>query len=309
MTSKLLAMFPGQGSQFVGMGRDLVAEFQVAKLAFEEAEDGAKIKIRQLCFEGPESDLALTANTQPAILAMSVAIWRVLKEETGLAPDLFAGHSLGEYSAVTAAGGLTLAKAAMLVRCRGEAMQDAVPVGVGAMAAVIGATEDQLSSLCRDISTPQGLVQIVNYNSPTQLVIAGHASAVTKTTEALSKLNIRSVQLPVSAPFHSTLMAPARDKMTLLLHAEALPPLKSTIIPNLTGLVAETYTTDFLVKQIDSPVQWTKTLSTANTQGVTTYLEIGPGKVLFGLARRSLPKTAKLVHTEDLKATIAAITQ
>jgi [acyl-carrier-protein] S-malonyltransferase len=308
MTDKLLAMFPGQGSQSVGMGRDLVANFSSAKLAFEEAEDGACIKIRKLCFDGPESDLALTANTQPAILAVSIAIWRVLKEETGLSPTLFAGHSLGEYSAVVAAGGYTLAQAAMLVRRRGEAMQTAVPAGKGAMAAIIGATADQLADHCRQASSSDAIVEIVNFNSPTQLVVAGHLQAVNLLTENLGKVQIRAVSLPVSAPFHSRLMAPAREQMTPLLTHEPMAKVPGqVIIPNLTGTIAESYSPDFLVKQIDSPVQWTKTLETASAAGLTTYLEIGPGKVLFGLARRTLAKSMRLLHTEDITATIQAL--
>ncbi len=297
-------MFPGQGSQFVGMGRDLFSEFPAVKTAFEEAEDAAKINIRKLCFEGPEEDLKLTANTQPCILTVSVATWRVLVNEAGLKPDYFAGHSLGEYSAVVAAGKLDLGRAAMLVRKRGEAMQAAVPAGVGAMAAVMNIPGDDLKVRCAKVSKTGSVVEVVNFNSPQQLVVAGHKTAVDQLCAALEAEGQRFVILPVSAPFHSSLMAPAREAMTPLLNESKFVRNDTRVIANLTGKVEADYGASNLIAQINSAVLWTQTLETAQAAGCDTYAEIGPGKVLFGLARKTLAKGVKLLHTEELKKTI-----
>ncbi len=302
--TKRLAMFPGQGSQFVGMGRDLLNEFPYAKLAFEEAEDAAKVQIRKLCLDGPEDELKMTANTQPCILTLSVATWRVLKQEVGLEPDAFAGHSLGEYSAVVAAGKLELGRAAFLVRKRGEAMQQAVPAGIGAMAAVMNVPAEDLKTRCEKVSKPGSLVEVVNFNSPQQLVVAGHKTAVDALCHQLEIDGQRFVGLPVSAPFHSSLMKPARDAMTPLLNETKFAKTRTKIIANLTGKYADAYGSQFLIEQINSAVLWTQTLETAHQAGLETYVEIGPGKVLFGLARKTLPKGPKLLHTEDVKQTI-----
>ena len=302
--TKRLAMFPGQGSQFVGMGRDLLNEFPYAKLAFEEAEDAAKVQIRKLCLDGPEDELKMTANTQPCILTLSVATWRVLKQEVGLEPDAFAGHSLGEYSAVVAAGKLELGRAAFLVRKRGEAMQHAVPAGIGAMAAVMNVPAEDLKTRCEKVSKPGSLVEVVNFNSPQQLVVAGHKTAVDALCHQLEIDGQRFVGLPVSAPFHSSLMKPARDAMTPLLNETKFAKTRTKIIANLTGKYADAYGSQFLIEQINSAVLWTQTLETAHQAGLETYVEIGPGKVLFGLARKTQPKGPKLLHTEDVKQTI-----
>jgi [acyl-carrier-protein] S-malonyltransferase len=296
---KTLVMFPGQGSQFVGMGKELLDNFAVAKLAFEEAEDSAKINIRQLCLDGPEDELKLTANTQPCILTHSVALWRVLKEETDFSPDLFAGHSLGEYSALVAAGILDLGQAAMLVRKRGEAMQEAVPAGVGAMAAVMNVPAVDLIARCESVSDDQARVEVVNFNSPQQLVVAGHKTSVDALCAGLEKDGMRFVPLAVSAPFHSSLMAPARDAMTELLEGTTYKA-GSPVIANLTGEIEEAYRAEFLIKQINSPVLWTQSLEAAHSAGCEAYVECGPGKVLFGLARKSLPKGLKLINSADI---------
>lgn len=303
--AKLLAMFPGQGSQFVGMGRELLNEFPATKSIFEEAEDASRLAIRKLCLDGPEDQLRLTANTQPCILTVSVAIWTVLRNETGLEPDYFAGHSLGEYSAVVATGRLDLGTAAMLVRRRGEAMQDAVPAGVGAMAAVMNITADALKDHCKAASRVDRKVEVVNYNSPQQLVVAGHKTAVDALCGALETAGVRFIVLPVSAPFHSSLMEPAREEMAPLLNDAIFVDNETKIIANLTGEVEKNYGPRFLIEQINSPVLWTQTLDTAVKEECETFLEIGPSKVLFGLARRCLPKTAKLLHTEDVVKAIA----
>ena len=302
--AKVLAMFPGQGSQFVGMGRDLLTEFPSVRTAFEEAEDAARLNIRKLCFEGPEDELKLTANTQPCILTVSVAVWRVLSEETGLQPALFAGHSLGEYSAVVAAGKLPLGKAAYLVRRRGEAMQQAVPAGIGAMAAVMNVPADDLKARAAKVSKPGSVVEVVNFNSPQQLVVAGHRPAVEALCNGLEADGLRFVALPVSAPFHSSLMLPAREAMAPLLEEAPFAHTSQPVIANLTGKIEPEYGPRFLIEQINSAVLWTQTLETSHQSGCDTYLEVGPGKVLFGLARKTLPKGPKLLHTEDVKQTI-----
>lgn len=298
-------MFPGQGSQFVGMGRELLSEFPgAAKAVFEEAEDAAKLSIRKLCLEGPEDELKLTANTQPCILTVSVATWRVLEQEAGIKPAYFAGHSLGEYSAVVAAGKIPLGRAAMLVRRRGEAMQQAVPAGIGAMAAVLNVAAEDLTARCGKVSKPGSVVEVVNFNSPQQLVVAGHKTAVDALCNGLEADGLRFVALPVSAPFHSSLMKPAKDAMAPLLNETSFAKSDTRIIANLSGKLEADYNARFLIEQIAAPVLWTQTLDTAAQAGVDTYLEIGPGKVLFGLARRSVPKTAKLLHTDEIKKSI-----
>ncbi len=301
----ILAMFPGQGSQSVGMGKFLYEEFQVARETFDEADDILGLPLKKLCFEGPADDLKLTANQQPAILTTSIAVWRVLKSESSLAPLHFAGHSLGEYSALVAAGYLDFSEAVRLVRLRGEAMQKAVPEGVGAMAAVIGYNPDELVSKCSVIDSSLGKVEVVNFNSPAQQIISGHKKAVDRVVELLTEEKIRCTLLPVSAPFHSSLMAPAREEMTPKLQDTQLKESDKKIFANLTGQIANPYTIDCLVKQIDSPVLWTKILEAAVEEKCQTFFEIGPGKVLFGLARRSVPKEMKLLHSDDIKKAIS----
>ena len=306
--AKVFAMFPGQGSQTVGMGKDLLEAFPGIAPVFEEAEDAAGIPIRKLCFEGPMEELTQTANTQPCILATSVAVWQVLKNETGIDPALYAGHSLGEYPALVASGKLALARAAMLVRRRGEAMQRAVPAGVGAMAAVLKVPEAELEEKCRAHSSADGQVCIANYNSQDQLVVAGHATAVASLGEELSAAKVRVVPLPVSAPFHSPLMAPARDEMQGLLQDTEIQSNDAAIIANVSGEVVRDYSTNLLIEQIDHPVRWTKTLQTVQDEGAEVCIEIGPGKVLFGLARKTLPrKSVQLLATEDIRGAIEKI--
>ncbi len=306
-----LAMFPGQGSQYVGMGKSLIENFPYAKAIFEEAEEAAKLKIRQICFEGPESDLTLTANTQPCILTVSVAIWQVLSKETDLArsKDLcFAGHSLGEYSALVASGKMSLADASFLVHFRGTEMQKAVAPGLGAMAAVLKYDEGKLSELCQKCSSPSRIVEIANFNSKDQIVIAGHKSAVEEITRQLQLQDVRCVMLQVSAPFHSSLMKPARDAMAAVLLDDHVKNNGERIVANLTGEIAPDYNIRYLIDQIDHPVRWTQTMETAQKMAISSYIEIGPGNVLFGLARRILPRSPSnpvmLCNTEDLAKTI-----
>jgi [acyl-carrier-protein] S-malonyltransferase len=303
--SKVLAMFPGQGSQYVGMGRELLNEFPSVKVLFEEAADAARINIRKLCIDGPEDELKLTANTQPCILTVSVAVWKVLRDETGIEPAYYAGHSLGEYSAVVAAGKLSLGRAAFLVRRRGEAMQQAVPAGIGAMAAVMNVPAEDLKTRCEKINKKTNVVEVVNYNSPQQLVVAGHKKAVDELCAGLETDGLKFVMLPVSAPFHSSLMKPARDVMEPLLKESEFLTTDKEIIANVTGKVELDYNPSHLARQIDGAVLWTQSMETAAQLGCDTYVEIGPGRVLFGLGRRIVPKTSKIMHTDEIVKAIA----
>jgi [acyl-carrier-protein] S-malonyltransferase len=299
---KSLAMFPGQGSQYVGMAKTLLDEFSYTKTIFEEAEDAAKAPIRKLCLDGPDDQLKLTANTQPCIVATSIATWQVMVNEKGFAATTFAGHSLGEYSALVASGRMQFAKAISLVRARGLAMQKAVPEGKGAMTAVISMDAGRLEDYCSKASQPGETVEVVNYNSPQQLVVAGAAAAVKRLEDALTAEAVRFVSLPVSAPFHSSMMKPAREEMTPLLNRAELIQNKTFMIPNLTAEITSAYSAEFLIKQIDSPVKWTQTIEQAQMAGIQDFVEIGPGKVLWGLARRILPKGEfKLVNTDNVK--------
>jgi [acyl-carrier-protein] S-malonyltransferase len=311
--SKLLAMFPGQGSQYVGMGKTLVENFPYTKEVFEQAEDAVNINLRKLCFEGPEDDLKLTANTQPTILTCSVATWRVLKEETGLSADIFAGHSLGEYSALVASEKLSLEDAVKLVRVRGEQMQIAVPAGKGAMSAVLNFDKDELEGICKEVSSElissgqdemASSVEIANYNSAKQLIISGGAEAVSKVGEILQEKKVRVVPLPVSAPFHSKLMKPAREAMTPLLNDTVINSNSNLVIPNITATLSSDYSADNLINQIDGPVLWMQSMASAIENEASKFIEVGPGSVLFGLARRAVPKGSLILHSDDIVSTI-----
>ncbi len=301
----IAAVFPGQGSQVVGMGKDLLSQFPKTRLVFEEAEDSTHLQIRELCFNGPAVELEKTAHQQPCILTISIAIFRVLEEELGFRPGIFAGHSLGEYSALVASGKLAFADAVRLVHRRGKAMQEAVPLGLGAMAAVMGVPEAELARFCKEASTPDSKVEVANYNSPTQQIISGHKGAVDKLTLQLSemakveKLRYKVIPLRVSAPFHSSLMTKARQDMTAPLEETAIVKNDSKIIANITGEIAQDYSADYLIKQIDSPVLWTKSLHAAQSAGFSRFLEVGPGKVLQGLIRKTL-ETAQVMSTDPL---------
>lgn len=303
-----LAMFPGQGSQYVGMGQKLLDAFPSTRTVFEEAEDASGINIRRLCLEGPEDELKLTANTQPCLLTVSVATWRVLKEEAGFSTDVFAGHSLGEYSALVAAEKLSLQRAAFLVRRRGEAMQEAVPAGIGAMAAIMKLSIEQLEALCKSCTTATEMVQIANYNSDAQLVVAGHKEAVKRLSDEATKLGSRAVDLPVSAPFHSRLMKPARDAMQPLLTDSPFASNGNRVIANISGEAVQDYGPQYLIEQIDGPVRWIQSMETAKELGLRRFLEVGPGKVLFGLVRRILPRDGfEIMASDDIVETVQAL--
>lgn len=300
---KTLAMFPGQGSQYVGMGKILLDEFPYTAKIFEEAEDAAKISIRRLCLEGPDEQLKLTAHTQPTIVTVSVATWHVLGQEKGFKAHIFSGHSLGEYSALVAANRLKFARAIELVRARGLAMQRAVPEGAGAMSAVLSCEAGKLEAFCKDASNPEHTVEVVNYNSPQQLVVAGSASAVAKLEESLKAASVKFIRLPVSAPFHSRMMAPARAEMTPLLNETSFVQNATPVIPNYSAELVTAYGADYLIQQIDSPVKWIQTIEKASSAGVNHFVEVGPGKVLAGLAKRILPKGEwRIEGTDDISA-------
>jgi len=279
----VVCLFPGQGSQRVGMGRDLAAEFVVARRTFEEADDRLGVALSRLCFEGPEETLRLTANAQPAILTASVAAYRALEEVTGLEPAAVAGHSLGEWSALVAAGALGLGDAVVGVRERGRLMQEAVPPGEGAMAAILGLDADAVAALCAEAAEADVLVP-ANLNGGGQVVVAGHARAVDRLLPLAAARGARAQLLAVSAPFHCPLMEPAATGVTF--HAPRLPVVSSVEARPVRG-AAEL--PGLLVKQVTAPVRWEETVRALAALGATLALETGPGRVLSGLSRRIAP--------------------
>ena len=285
----LAFLFPGQGSQEVGMGRALAERSPAAAAVWAEADDALGFALSTLCFEGPGADLALTANTQPAVLTTSVAAAAALAER-GVTPALAAGHSLGEYSALVVAGALRFAEAVRLVRRRGEFMQEAVPAGTGAMAALLGVELATAEQVCAEAAQGE-VVGVANINSPGQIVIAGHRTAVERAvTAAAARGGKKSVLLPVSAPFHCALMKPAADRLAVELERVAVSDPRVPVIRNVDGGV--TLTADevrpFLVKQVASPVLWTDCVERLAREGATGFLEVGPGRVLTGLLKRTL---------------------
>jgi len=287
----LALLFPGQGSQSVGMGRSLYDGSPAARAVFDEADAVLGLPLTRLCFEGPEEELKSTANTQPAILTHSIAALADLKSRfperlEGVA--FAAGHSLGEYSADVAAGALAFADALALVRRRGEFMQDAVPAGVGAMAAILGLSRPEVEAACREAAEEE-VVAPANFNSPEQTVIAGHAAAVTRACERCKERGAkRAIPLPVSAPFHCSLMAPARKRMEPLLAAARFSDPAWPVVTNVDAAPAERGQAlrEALVLQVDSPVRWVETVELLASRGVDRAIEIGPGNVLAGLVRR-----------------------
>ncbi len=284
--AKTAFLFPGQGSQYAGMGRTLAAEFPAARAIFDEADRALGFSLSNLCFEGPEDQLKLTENTQPAILTVSTAAAAVLKEK-GIRPDYVAGHSLGEYSALVAAGALSFSDAVRIVRNRGRYMQEAVPAGVGAMAALLKMPEDKLAGVLE--AAAQGeIVSAANLNSPDQVVIAGHAGAVNRAMELAKAAGARrAVILPVSAPFHCALMEPAQRRLAEDLAKTEFADLTAPLVNNWqaretrSGSEARTG----LVEQVPNPVRWIEIVRHLAGQGVTRWIEVGPGSVLAGLLR------------------------
>jgi [acyl-carrier-protein] S-malonyltransferase len=292
-------LFPGQGSQKVGMGRDLAGAFPQSRAVFDEADAALGFPLSAICFEGPEEDLRLTTNTQPAILATSVAALRAF-EARGLRPDFVAGHSLGEYSAIVAAGGLTLAEAVAAVRRRGQYMQEAVPVGQGAMAAILNLEADAVAAAC--VEAAQGeVVSPANLNCPGQVVIAGHAGAVSRAMDLCTKAGARrALPLPVSAPFHCALMLPAQERMASDLAALAFRDLEVPLVSNVDARIVRgaADVRDGLVRQVSGAVRWQESIELLVREGVTTFVEIGPGTVLSGLVRK-IHREARVMSVED----------
>jgi [acyl-carrier-protein] S-malonyltransferase len=288
-SAKIAALFPGQGSQAVGMGQDLAERWPAAAEVFKSIDDGLENELSKLCWNGPEDDLKLTENTQPALLAHSAAAWSVLSA-AGLEVGAVAGHSLGEYSAVVAAGGLGVADAARTVRLRGRLMQQAVPVGEGAMAAVIGLDDEIVEAACaEEEASGSGSVRAVNFNSPGQVVIAGSAASVAGAGERLREAGARRVlPLPVSAPFHSPLMAAAREGLEPTLRELDFQPLAVPLYRNVdAGRVGEPdEVRDGLIRQVDAPVLWSEIVRRMRADGFETFIEVGTGSVLSGLVRR-----------------------
>jgi len=286
---KIAFLFPGQGSQAVGMGRAFAESSKSAAAVWKEADAALGFALSRLCFDGPEEELTLTANAQPALLTASVAAAAALAER-GIAPQLAAGHSLGEYSALVVAGALRFADAVKLVRKRGEFMQDAVPVGTGAMAALLGVDLPTAEQVC--IEAAQGeVVGVANINSPGQIVIAGHRTAVERAVKtAAERGGKKSVLLPVSAPFHSALMKPAADRLAAELERVAVSAPRFPIVRNVDAGVTTSVedVKPFLVRQVASPVRWTDCLERLSREGAGAFLEVGPGRVLTGLLKRTL---------------------
>ncbi len=309
--AKWAFLFPGQGSQYVGMGKDLKDNFKAAADIFAEADEALHDSLSKLCFEGPDADLKLTKNTQPAILTVSIAAMRVLQQETGIAPAITAGHSLGEYSALVCAGGIAFADAVRIVRLRGTFMQEAVPVGLGGMAAILGLDTELVEQACREAAQGDHVAP-ANYNCPGQIVISGHMEAVKRAAAKSEELGSKkTVMLPVSAPFHSALMKPAADKL-----GEALKSIQvfDLQIPVLSNVEADFYPSKddikrLLTQQVNSPVRWIEEMEKLLQQKPDRALEIGPGNVLCGLMRKigKDMKIQKVDNADDIKDVVASV--
>jgi len=287
---KTALLFPGQGSQFVGMGKSLAEQFPAARAVFEEADEELGFALSRLCFEGPEETLKLTENQQPALVTVSTAAWTVLREH-GIEPQYVAGHSLGEYSALVAAGGLKFSDAVRLVRKRGRYMQEAVPAGVGAMAALLKLPEGKLEEILAEAAQGE-VVSAPNFNSPDQVVIAGHAGAVQRAMELAKAAGARRVvPLPVSAPFHCALMKPAQDRLAVDLRATEFRDLRVPLINNVAAREVRggAEARQGLIDQVTSPVQWTESVRRLVAAGVERCIETGAGGVLTGLLRSIAP--------------------
>jgi [acyl-carrier-protein] S-malonyltransferase len=292
-------VFPGQGSQKVGMGQWLAAAFPESRAVFDEADQALGFSLSALCFGGPEEDLQRTANTQPAILTVAIAALRAL-EARGFRPRWVAGHSLGEYSALVAAGTLTLAEAVTTVRQRGQFMQEAVPEGVGAMAAILGLDLPEVEAACQAAAEGE-VVAPANINSPGQVVIAGHSAAVARASVRCKEAGAkRAVPLPVSAPFHCALMKPAQDRLAPILAALPFPNPTVPLVNNVDAHPVHTggECREGLVRQVSAPVRWQASVERLAAEGVTTFVEIGPGTVLSGLIRK-IAKGVSVLNVED----------
>lgn len=309
---KIAFLFPGQGAQKVGMGTALAQQFEPARRVFDEADDVLGFRLSSLCFEGPEEELRLTANTQPATLATSIAALRAFEAECGRIPELAAGHSLGEYSALVAAGAISFADAISAVRERGRLMQQACPLGEGTMAALLGLDMATVNAVCAEVSTEGELAVPANLNAPGQVVISGHTRAVRRALElAKSRGGDASMELKVSAPFHCPLMRPARDGMIPVLENMSINPPRFGVIANATAELNcdPKRLKSLLLEQITSPVRWEESMVVLAAAEVTETIEFGEGRVLAGLMRR-INRNVKVRAAEDprsLRTTIEAL--
>lgn len=293
-------MFPGQGSQYAGMGKDLAAKFPAARQVFEEADSALGFALSELCFEGPAEQLQLTENTQPAILTVSVAALRAMQSEGFPEPDFVAGHSLGEYSALVAAGSLSLTDAVRTVRARGGYMQEAVPVGAGAMAAILGADVNVVRAACEEAAAGQ-VCSPANINSPGQVVIAGDTAAIERAIVLLKERGAkRAIKLNVSAPFHCALMKPAEERLAVDLQKISFKDLAISVLTNVDALPVKRgdEARSALVRQVSQPVRWLDSVEFLIAEGVQSLVEIGPGKVLSGLVRQ-IDRSIRCVNVED----------
>lgn len=305
---KTAFVFPGQGSQKVGMLKDLYEAYPIVRERFAQADEALGYSISQLCFEGPDTELVKTANTQPAILTASVACYEILKEK-GFTPDIVGGHSLGEYSALVAAGVLDFKDAVYVVHKRGEYMQEAVPLGEGAMAAILALPREEVVRICGEVNDTVGSVQAVNFNCPGQIVIAGATKAVEVAAEKMKEAGAkRAVMLPVSAPFHSRLMEPAAKRLQEELDKIEVKDAQIPVVANITGEILKEGATikEALVTQAAAPVLWEDCVATMVDFGVTRFVEVGPGKVLTGFTKK-INKAMELTNVEDEASLAVAI--
>ncbi len=294
-------VFPGQGSQYAGMGKDVAEKYPAARRVFDEIDAALGYSISTLCFEGPEDRLKLTENTQPAILAVSCALHAVLEEHGAARRDLVAGHSLGEYSAIVSVGGLTPPAAAKIVHLRGKFMQEAVPVGTGGMAALIGPTVEEARAICEEAAQGE-VVSVANINAPGQIVIAGTKAGIDRAIAVAKSRGVRrALPLPVSAPFHCELMKPAEEQLRPILESAELKDLWVALVSNVDASPIGTGTAvrNALLRQVASPVRWVESVQKMVSMGVKRFVEVGPGNVLTGLIKRIDP-SVELVNVSDV---------